>query len=190
MQRLSIARSLRLALIGLTVVLAVIAALGVASLYASRQHYEDTLARSSSAAINDANRLTAEIAGLAHRPALATRAPGQASEQARLPRQVSAARAKARSDSRRAIVLVALAVALALVAALALITVLVGAMRRAARRARRAPPATLAGGQTSTGESSPPGPRELRDLGAAFNAMGEDLDAAQRQLEEERAGWR
>ena len=45
MQRLSIARSLRLALIALTLALAVIAALGVASLYNSRQSYESKLCR-------------------------------------------------------------------------------------------------------------------------------------------------
>ena len=43
MQRLPIARSFRLALVGLTVVLAVIAGFGVASLYNSRQRYEDRL---------------------------------------------------------------------------------------------------------------------------------------------------
>jgi signal transduction histidine kinase/CheY-like chemotaxis protein/HAMP domain-containing protein len=40
-RRLSIARSLRLALLGLSVALAVVAALGVAALYDARQHYED-----------------------------------------------------------------------------------------------------------------------------------------------------
>ncbi len=47
MQRLSIARLLRLALIGLTLILAAIAAVGVASLYSSRQTYENTLVNSS-----------------------------------------------------------------------------------------------------------------------------------------------
>jgi signal transduction histidine kinase/DNA-binding response OmpR family regulator/HAMP domain-containing protein len=41
----SIARSLQVALLGLTIVLAVVAALGIASLYDSRQRYEDRLAR-------------------------------------------------------------------------------------------------------------------------------------------------
>ncbi len=50
MQRLSIARSLRLALLGLTLILAVVAALGVSSLYDARQRYEDTLAQSSALA--------------------------------------------------------------------------------------------------------------------------------------------
>jgi signal transduction histidine kinase/CheY-like chemotaxis protein/HAMP domain-containing protein len=43
-RRLSIARSLRLALLGLTLVLAVVAGLGVAGLYGARQRYEDKLA--------------------------------------------------------------------------------------------------------------------------------------------------
>ncbi|MBO0767341.1 MAG: response regulator [Solirubrobacterales bacterium] len=46
MPRPSLARSLPLALIGLTLVLAVIAAFGVASLYNSRQNYENTLTSS------------------------------------------------------------------------------------------------------------------------------------------------
>jgi signal transduction histidine kinase/CheY-like chemotaxis protein len=61
MQRLSIARSLRLALIGLTVILAVIAALGVASLYSSRQNYEDTLVNASELASEAANLATASV---------------------------------------------------------------------------------------------------------------------------------
>jgi signal transduction histidine kinase/DNA-binding response OmpR family regulator/HAMP domain-containing protein len=43
MHRFSIARSLRLALLGLTLVLAAVAALGVSSLYDARQRYENTL---------------------------------------------------------------------------------------------------------------------------------------------------
>jgi signal transduction histidine kinase/ActR/RegA family two-component response regulator len=61
MQRLSIARSLRLALIGLTLILAAIAALGVASLYSSRQSYEDTLLNSSQLASAAANLATASV---------------------------------------------------------------------------------------------------------------------------------
>ncbi len=49
MQRLSIARSLRFALLGLTLVLAVVAVLGVSSLYNARQRYENTLAQTSAA---------------------------------------------------------------------------------------------------------------------------------------------
>src|SRR5947209_15657086 len=62
MQRLSIARSLRLALVALAVALAVVAALGVASLYNARQRYESTLAASSELATAAANLESAAIA--------------------------------------------------------------------------------------------------------------------------------
>ncbi len=55
MQRFSIARSLRLALIGLTLVLALVAAVGVSSLYNTRQHYEDALTQSSALSVAAAN---------------------------------------------------------------------------------------------------------------------------------------
>ncbi|HET9074573.1 MAG TPA: ATP-binding protein, partial [Solirubrobacteraceae bacterium] len=61
MQRLSLGRSLRLALIGLTVTLAAIAALGVADLYRARQSYEDTLVTSSQLASAAANLATASV---------------------------------------------------------------------------------------------------------------------------------
>lgn len=61
MQRLSIARSLRLALLGLTVALAVLAALGISSLYNARQGYERTLASSSELAVAAANLESAAI---------------------------------------------------------------------------------------------------------------------------------
>jgi signal transduction histidine kinase/CheY-like chemotaxis protein len=61
MQRLSIARLLRLALIGLTLILAAIAAVGVASLYSSRQSYENTLVNSSQLASSAANLATASV---------------------------------------------------------------------------------------------------------------------------------
>ncbi|MCW3001327.1 MAG: hypothetical protein JWQ20_625, partial [Conexibacter sp.] len=44
MRRLSIARSIQLALLGLTIALTAIAGFGVGALYSSRQHYEDQLA--------------------------------------------------------------------------------------------------------------------------------------------------
>jgi nitrogen fixation/metabolism regulation signal transduction histidine kinase len=62
MQRFSIARSLRLALVGLTVVLAVVAALGVASLYSARQRYENMLAQTSALSTAAANLVSAAIA--------------------------------------------------------------------------------------------------------------------------------
>src|SRR3954467_3439330 len=43
-RRLSIARSVQLALLGLTIALTAIAGFGVGALYSSRQHYEDRLA--------------------------------------------------------------------------------------------------------------------------------------------------
>jgi hypothetical protein len=46
MPRLSIARSLRPALVGLTLALAAVAAVGVADLYNVRQRYENVLQRS------------------------------------------------------------------------------------------------------------------------------------------------
>jgi len=60
--RLSIAGSLRLALIALTVVLAAVAAGAVVSLYSSRQGYERTLVRTSELATAVANLSTAAIA--------------------------------------------------------------------------------------------------------------------------------
>ena len=250
MQRLSIARSLRLALIALTLALAVIAALGVASLYNSRQSYESKLEQTSSlataaadlagagiaeeqvlrdargpqaavaraqvaaayqAAATTATRLAqgdpvsqqfvqAQIAAQnrARNLALTNRLPAAAAvagplaqaralatqlEQRQLTRQAEA-RAQARSDSRRALWLIIVAGVLALIGALALITVLV--------RSMRAPLDDLVLATQSLAEGkleqrvTPSGPRELQDLGGAFNAMGEDLATAQRRIEEER----
>ena len=249
MQRLSIARSLRLALFGLTVVLAA-AAIGVSSLYRSRQHYEDTLVRSSALATAAANLATAGIAeeevlrdargggAASTRTQAAAAFFAAAGEAVRLARddpqsarlvasQVSAestsralaasgrlslateprgplgraraiaaelqahqqvrqarARSGARSSSRTAIILVAGAGLLALIGALALITLLVESMRRpldALLGATRG----LAAGELER-RVEPSGPRELQDLGTAFNAMGDDLLGAQRRIEDER----
>jgi signal transduction histidine kinase/DNA-binding response OmpR family regulator len=250
MQRLSIARSLRLALVGLTLVLAAVAALGVSSLYQARQRYENALVQSSQLAtaaanltsagiaetevlrdvhgsaaraarrqVQDAYSATARLAlalargdrtslrllraqiaaqtsarGLAARGALAradaasgplVRARALATQlQTRQQTLQETARRHARSDSRRAIVLVAIAGLLALVAALGLITALVSRMRRpldALVQATR----DLASGQLGR-RVRPDGPRELQDLGAAFNAMGSDLADAQQRIEEQR----
>jgi signal transduction histidine kinase/ActR/RegA family two-component response regulator len=59
--RLSIARSLRLALIALTIVLAAVAYGGVASLYRSRQTYEKALVRTSATATAQANLTSTAI---------------------------------------------------------------------------------------------------------------------------------
>jgi len=61
MRRPSIAGSLRVALIGLTLLLAVIAALGVASLYHARQRYEDTLGNTAQLATAAAEVATASV---------------------------------------------------------------------------------------------------------------------------------
>jgi signal transduction histidine kinase/HAMP domain-containing protein len=230
MRRLSIARSLRLALIGLTVVLAVVAALGVSSLYRSRQRYEDTLLQTSALSTAAANLLSAGIAeqevlrdssgpGAAAARRAAARAYLAAADravplavgdpvssrlvraqvaggsgaraqtlaarvQARQRLRQEAARRRARTDSRRALGMVVVAGLLALIGALGLITALVSSMRRpldALVTATR----ELAAGQLSR-RVDPGGPRELQQLGIAFNAMGEELASAQQRIEAER----
>jgi signal transduction histidine kinase len=242
MQRFSIGRALRLALLTLTLVLAVVAALGVAGLYSARQRYENTLEQSSALAVAAANL---SGAGIAEEQVLrdvsgpgATRARRQAAAafssaastatslakddpkslallrrqiaaeaiarklaatatggplarahtfasqlQARQQQRQTAARHSARSDSRRAIALVAVAGVLALIAALALITVLVSSLRRPLDELVEATRA-LAGGDLRR-RVVPAGPRELRELGTAFNQMGDELATAQRRIEEQ-----
>jgi signal transduction histidine kinase/CheY-like chemotaxis protein/HAMP domain-containing protein len=58
----SIARTLRVALLGLTVLLAIIGALGIASLIDARQQYEDQLTAASSLEVSSANLLAATVA--------------------------------------------------------------------------------------------------------------------------------
>ncbi len=250
MQRISIARAFRLALIGLTLALVVVAGVGVASLYDSRRSYEATLAQSASLATAAANLTTAgvteaEVLRDARGPSALTarrraaalygRAAAQAASLARVDppsarlvgeearaqararalaatgdaaaataaggplsharrfaaalqrrQQVrqTAARSKAQADSRRALVLVVVAAVLALVAALCLITALVSSMRRpldALVDATR----ELAGGKLDR-RVTPAGPRELQELGVAFNAMGQELATAQRRIEAQR----
>jgi signal transduction histidine kinase/CheY-like chemotaxis protein/HAMP domain-containing protein len=249
MQRMSIARSLRLALTGLTVALALIAALGLSGLYSARQRYDDAIVRTSALATASANLASAGIVeeevlrdvrgpgtaaarraaasayrtAAAHALALArgdalsaglvraqiaqqsraralaaagrivaatavrgplARARALATElERRQTVRQAAARGRTRSDSRRAIVLVTVAGLLALIGALALITGLVNSMRRpldALVLATR----ELAAGDLSR-RVEPAGPQELRDLGAAFNAMGDELSRATARLEEE-----
>ena len=59
--RFSIARLLLVALLGLTVVLAIVAALGVSSLYDARRDYEDAIARTYAAEAATANVLAAGV---------------------------------------------------------------------------------------------------------------------------------
>jgi signal transduction histidine kinase/AmiR/NasT family two-component response regulator len=58
----SIARTLRAALLGLTVLLAIIGAVGIAALYGARQDYEDALAETYELEVSSANLLVATIA--------------------------------------------------------------------------------------------------------------------------------
>ncbi len=251
MQRLSIARSLRLALVALTLALAVIAALGVASLYSSRQTYENKLEQTSSLATAAANLAGAGIAeeevlrdvrgagaaaarsqvaaayqseaqtatnlaqgdptserlvkaqvaaeNQARRLALSRQLPAATAVngplaqartlatqlQARQVTREAQARRQARSDSRRALLLIVVAGVLALAGALALITVLVRSMREPLDELVQATH-SLAEGHLEQ-RVNPSGPRELQDLAGAFNQMGEDLATAQRRIEEERA---
>jgi signal transduction histidine kinase/DNA-binding response OmpR family regulator len=62
MQRLSIARLLRLALLAMTLALALVAALGIASLYNARQRYENRIIATSDLATAGANLVGAGIA--------------------------------------------------------------------------------------------------------------------------------
>ena len=231
MQRLSIARSLRLALTGLTVLLALVAAFGVSSLYSARQRYDDRLVRTSQLASAAADLASAAVVqqevirdvtgpGAAAARAQATAAYGAAAARARNlaagdPRSVAllgtelaasegrgalaaataledrqtvrqaGARARARSDSRRAITLMLVAGALAVIAALALVASLIRSLRGpldvlvdATRR--------LAAGDLGE-RVAPAGPRELRELGTAFNVMAAALAEATARVEDERA---
>ncbi len=214
----------------LTLVLAIVAVVGVSSLYNARQHYENTLASSadlSSAAASlpaawldssaaygalgdtairlagqdppSAQLVSAELAAedsarrliATHRLTAATARGGPlerarvlaAEVQARQRARQTSAKDRARSDSRRALILVAAAGLLALLAALGLIGAVVAAMRRPLDELVTAT-RDLAAGQLSR-RVEPGGPRELLELGWAFNAMGEGLAAAQQSLEAE-----
>ena len=248
--RLSIARSLRLALTALTVVLAAVAAGGVVSLYSARQTYERTLVRTSELATAVANLSSAGIAESAAlrtatgpagvsaraqarrvyeraaatairfaRPDLpsarlvaaqiAQEARGRrlaltghlgslaaaaspfersavlaAQAQARQQRLQRRAQRDAQSQSRSALTVVAAAGLLAVTAALALVAALVRSMRGPLDELVAATRELAAGARAR--RVHPAGPRELRDLGRAFNAMGDDLIRAQAQIEEER----
>jgi signal transduction histidine kinase/DNA-binding response OmpR family regulator len=250
MQRLSIARSFRLALVGLTLALAIIAGLGIADLYNARQRYENTLVSSAALSAAAANLVTASIAEdevlrdapgpagagvrrqaaaaydtaavqaqslarddptsrqllsqqiaqeqLARRLAAGGDVPGAVSAsgpmvrarslaaevQARQQVRQAAARRRARSDSRQAILILGIAGLLAVAAAMVLISALIAAVRRPLDQLVQATAALASGKLTQPVKLS--GPKELRELGAAFNAMSEDLAAAQRRLEDQR----
>lgn len=245
----SIGRTLQLALLGTTLLLAFIAALGVGSLYDARQEYEDQLAsayeleaatwRMLAAGVIEEAALQARGSASARRRAAATfdaeartaqslaaddsesralvqariaaqrdaraavRGPGRsrnapdpltsallAAREAsdRLAQRQRVRRAEARDrageDTREAVLTVAIAGGLAVLAVTALIASLVARMRR--------PLDDLLGAtqRLSSGELErrvrPAGPRELRDLGDAFNTMASELHAARDRIEAER----
>jgi signal transduction histidine kinase len=250
MGRFSIARSLRLALIGLAIALASVAAASIASLYSARQRYENVLARSSDLGTAVANLTSAGVVQVqilhdatgplaAAARAQAARAFARsakaatdlaatdptsarlvarqialqkiAAQQAQRGRLKSAGAGGAtlataanvadelqarqrvrqtdasdldRSQSRNAITVAIVAGVLALIAALILIAGLVRSMRR--------PLDELVGasGELASGRLErrvhPGGPRELRELGDAFNAMADDLSLARHRIEDER----
>jgi signal transduction histidine kinase/FixJ family two-component response regulator/HAMP domain-containing protein len=249
MGRLSIARSLLLALIGLAIVLAGVAAGGIVSLYNARQHYDSVLSQSSDLATAVANLASAGVVQVeilhdargpnastargqaaqaftraaqnaaalaasdpvsahlvAQQIALQTTAAAQARSRPGIAgagdvamaqaagvanqlqaRQRAREEAASRNDHRQAqdaITIVILAGVLALIAALALIVVVVHSMRSPLDELVSAT-GELAAGRLDR-RVEPAGPRELRELGLAFNAMGQDLADAQRGIEDER----
>jgi signal transduction histidine kinase/HAMP domain-containing protein len=250
MGRFSIARSLRLALIGLAIALASVAAAGIASLYSARQRYENVLARSSDLGTAVANLTSAGVVqvqilhdatgplahaartqaaqAFARSAKAATDLAATDPESARLvARQIALQKLAAqqalrgrlksagaggatlaraatvadqlqarqrvrqtrasdldRSQSRNAITVAIVAGVLALIASLILIAGLVRSMRRPLDEL------VDASGELASGRLEqrvhPGGPRELRELGHAFNAMADDLSEAQQGLEDER----
>ncbi|HEY1509375.1 MAG TPA: ATP-binding protein [Solirubrobacteraceae bacterium] len=230
--------------------LAAVAAVGVASLYTSRQHYEDKLVDSASlstaaanlasagvteeevlrdasgpgAAVARTQAAAAYVAAARQVTSLATEDPvsmrlataqvaaedqarrlaasGQfslasrpdgplarartlaAQLQARQRVRQDAARSSARSASRRALLLIAIAGVLALVAALTLVAALVRGMRGPLEDLVEATRGLVSGRLGP--RVRPSGPRELQQLGMAFNAMADQLVEAYRQLEGER----
>jgi len=89
--RASIARSLRVALLGLALVLAVIAGLGVAGLYSARQNYEDKLANAYSLQASAGRLLAAGVVAEASKARQARQA---------FDAEVTHARTLARGDAR------------------------------------------------------------------------------------------
>jgi signal transduction histidine kinase/FixJ family two-component response regulator/HAMP domain-containing protein len=95
--RLSIARSMRVALLGLALVLAVIAGLGVAGLYSARQRYEDRLAAAYGLQASAGRLLAASVVAEASRRT----AQGPRAQQA-FTAELAQARRLAQGDARSA----------------------------------------------------------------------------------------
>ncbi|CAA9494879.1 MAG: hypothetical protein AVDCRST_MAG67-1614 [uncultured Solirubrobacteraceae bacterium] len=249
--RRSIARTLRLALLGLTIVLAIIGAIGIAALYDARQTYENELTAASALEVSAANLLAATVAleanlarprsrraarfvqsaarsfedaagrlerlsrddaatralarrltparraarGLAVHPTIAaTRTSARrdlpavraAVQQvaARQGARREAARDTAQRRSRTALITIALGAGLALAGVLAFLTLLIGAMRRPLDDLVVATRRMSAGDLRARVEAT--GPKELQELGVAFNAMGAELATASERLETQR----
>jgi signal transduction histidine kinase/DNA-binding response OmpR family regulator len=240
-RKLSIGRSFRLALVGLALVLAVLAALAAWQLYDVRRDYETSL---SSAYALEAAAGQLLAAGIAEQATLQTATPAERAEAARRARTLfaasaaearalaredpasarlvdgaidgqraaraeggtgvgavatrttiaelidrqherrDAARADAASDTRRAIVAVAVAGLLALVLALAVVTAILNALRRPLDELVKAAGRLADGDLAVRVRGDLRG--ELAELAQAFNAMAEDLERAQRALAEER----
>ena len=94
------------------------------------------------------------------------------------------ARERATDETRRALLVVALAGGLAVLAVAGLVGTLVVGLRRPLEELLGAT-RRLSSGRLDR-RVRPSGPRELRDLGTAFNAMAEELAAAQERIEAER----
>jgi signal transduction histidine kinase len=99
-RRRSIARTLRIALLGLTIGLAVIGAIGIAALYSARQDYENSLSSTAALEVAAANLMSATIAleaNLARPPSVRT-TPFVAQSARALDRDAALVRALARDD--------------------------------------------------------------------------------------------
>jgi len=100
MSRLSIARSLLLALVGLTVVLSVVAGLAVSGLYEARQRYEERLAISYATEVATANLLAAGVVEETVLRREGLDATGRRRARATFDSAARAARTSARGDRR------------------------------------------------------------------------------------------
>jgi signal transduction histidine kinase/FixJ family two-component response regulator len=239
-RRLSIARSVQIALLGLTLALTTIAGLGVGARYVSRQRYEDRRAealmvqagaarllaagvteeatlrlapRSADATVRSRRafaqgaaelrraaapdapsralvaRAIREQAAVRRRPGtprapLATRG-SLARLSARQDARIGDARTAARRRARLALVAILVGGGLALAIALTLVAAVVSGVRRPLDGLVAAA-GRLAAGETGIRVSERDGPKELRQLATAFNAMASDMASARARVDAER----
>lgn len=228
------------ALLGLTVALTAIAAVGVGALSASRQRYEDELSAAlgvqagaarllaagvveeATLRLTPGDRAAAARARAAYRSGLrdlrrdAAGDPGSvrlvdaagraqaalrrrtrpvgaplaarrplAALSARQGERIARARTAADHRADRAVIAIVGGGSLALLAALALVAALVAAVRRPLDSLVDAA-GRLAAGDAASRVPEEDGPRELRQLAAAFNAMAADVQGASARVEAER----